>query len=78
LTNAEDVAQWMVAGIKSRGELEQEYAFFEIQRRFGEGFTYINDGGGYSIDAAALRAFRRLSGEDVVWARYPTRFPAAS
>jgi hypothetical protein len=66
---AEDVARWMLEELKREGILEQEYAFFEIERRFGEGFTYINDRGGNSINAAVLRAFRKLSGDDVVWSR---------
>jgi hypothetical protein len=69
MATAEDVARWMLEEVKSTGTLEQEHAVFEIEHRFGEGFTYITDRGGNSINKNVLDAFRKLSGDDVVWAR---------
>ena len=69
MASAEDVAQWMLQEIKKNGSLLQAKAAREIERRFGKEFTYINNAGGKSISRGVLRAFRRLSGDDVVWAR---------
>ena len=69
MATAEDVARWMLEEVSSKGYLEQEAAFFEIETRFGEGFTYMNESGGNSIDKKVLRAFNKISGDEVVWAR---------
>jgi hypothetical protein len=69
VATAQDVAQWMLSETKKTGYLEQAWAVSEIEDRFGEEFTYINDRGANAIDREVLKAFRELSGNTVVWAR---------
>ncbi len=69
MATANDAARWMLEEVQRSGHLAQEQAFDEIQQRFGGAFTYINDQGGNAIDKRVLSAFRRLSGDTVVWAR---------
>jgi hypothetical protein len=40
------------------------------QERFGEQFTYTNDNGNPAIDKRVLKAFRKITGETVVWNRW--------
>ena len=42
---------------------------YEIARRFGEEFTYHNENGNLAIDRRVLKAFRKLTGDSVVWER---------
>ena len=69
MATSADVARWMLEEVRGRGLLEQERAAHEITRRFGDGFTYVNDNGNLSIEQRVLKAFIKLSGEDVIWAR---------
>jgi hypothetical protein len=66
---AEAVAAWMLAELKAQGGvLSQEQAAPEIADRFGEAFVYQSDASGNTcIDKGVLVAFRKLSGDSVVW-----------
>lgn len=66
---AKDVAQWMREALSQWKFLEQDTAAFEIEKRFGEHFTYYNDNGNVAIKKAVLDAFRKLTDENVVWVR---------
>lgn len=65
----EQVAQWMLEELRRVRYLYQGDAVFEIGRRFGSQFTYINDNGNDAIDRTVLKAFRCLTGDSVVWER---------
>lgn len=65
----EAVAQWMKDQIDAGGFLYQDVAASEIGSKFGETFTPINENGNLSISPAVLRAFKKMTGSDVVWER---------
>ena len=69
MASAREVAQWMVRELNTKSCLDQEHACFEIRKRFGEQFTYLNDRGGNAVAKNVLREFRKLSDLDVVWSR---------
>jgi len=63
----EEVAQFMLSLLQRHGELLQEYAGIEIENRFGNQFARLNEIGQMVIDTEVLAAFRKLSGDNVVW-----------
>ncbi|HUB93516.1 MAG TPA: hypothetical protein VMB52_03355 [Verrucomicrobiae bacterium] len=64
-----DVAQWMLSVIQAQGELTQNNAFYEINKRFGSSFTTISNAGSPSISRSVLTAFRKISDDIVIWER---------
>jgi hypothetical protein len=65
---ADAAAKWMLAELeKQDGVLYQEDAASQIADRFGERFVYENESGNACIDRQVLAAFRKLTGESVVW-----------
>jgi len=68
-TSPSDVAEWMLSVIQEQGELTQNNAFYEINKRFGSGFTTITNSGSPSIRTSVLTAFRKISDEVVIWER---------
>ena len=68
-TTAEDVAAWMLKELRRENILHQEEAVDEIEERFGEEFTYENANGNPTICKPVLDAFRKLTGDEVVWSR---------
>ena len=68
-TTARDVANWMLSVIEEHGELTQNNAFYEINRRFGSGFTTIASSGSPSIKGGVLTAFKKISETTIVWER---------
>jgi hypothetical protein len=69
MTTADDVAQWMVDEVMRRGTLDQETAAHQIRMKFGKDFTYTNENGNWAIDRKVLSAFKKLTGDTVVWDR---------
>jgi hypothetical protein len=68
-TTPEHVAQWMLEELYRVKYLYQEAAVFAIQERFGEQFYYINEAGNLAIDRKVLSAFKKITGDTVVWER---------
>jgi len=68
-TTPEDVAQWMIDELEKSGQLYQWEAVLELQSRFGDDFTYLNESGNFAIDRRVLRAFRNLAEDTIVWRR---------
>ena len=67
---AQLVATWMVEEFEKRGGvLEQDYGATEIETRFGVDFVYDIATFTGGIDRRVLAAFRRLTGNAVVWSR---------
>lgn len=64
-----DVAHWMLSAIEEHGELTQNNAFYGINKQFGTGFTTIANSGSPSIKGGVLTAFKKVSGDDIVWER---------
>jgi hypothetical protein len=56
--------------VDARQELYQADAAREIARKFGADFTYTNANGNPAIDKRVLKAFKKLSGDTVVWERW--------
>jgi hypothetical protein len=69
MSTPEDVARWMLDELQKAGYLYQWEAILEIQSRFGDDFTYLNESGNFAIDRRVLRAFRYLTEDTVVWRR---------
>jgi hypothetical protein len=67
--NPEQIAAWMVQELERVNFLDQETAVYHIASKFGEEFTYINENGNMAIRRDVLAAFRKLSGDAVVWER---------
>jgi hypothetical protein len=62
------VADWMLKELeKQDGILYQSEAAPQIADLFGERFIYENDSGNAFIDKQVLAAFRKLTGDSVVW-----------
>ena len=68
-TTPEDVAQWMIDELEKTGQLYQWEAVLELQSRFGDDFTCLNESGNFAIDRRVLRAFSNLREDTVVWRR---------
>jgi hypothetical protein len=67
---AEIAAGWMLKELeKQDGVLYQAEAASQIADVFGERFVFENDSGNACIDKQILAAFRRLTGDSVVWSR---------
>ena len=68
-TAPEAIARWMLSRLEENGRLYQVHAAQQITAKFGPGYTYLDDNGNPAIDKRSLRAFRRISGDSVVWDR---------
>jgi predicted proteasome-type protease len=66
---ARDVAQWMVEELNRVSFLYQNEVVYEIQSKFGEKFTYINENGNLAISRSVLNEFKKLTKDIVVWDR---------
>lgn len=64
-----DVAKRMLSELDTHHVLYQEEIVYDIQSRFGEDFVYYNANGNLAITQNVLKAFREMTGEDVVWMR---------
>jgi hypothetical protein len=64
-----EAAQWMLDEVTSLGVLYQDDAAAQIEAKFGSEFVPLNESGNPSIRTDVLNAFRKLSGNDVVWER---------
>jgi hypothetical protein len=67
--SAEQVARWMVGQFRNSDYLYQQVAVSNIQTIFGAQFVYRNRAGNQAIDKRVLRAFKKLTGDAVVWER---------
>ena len=68
-TTPKDVAQWMMEELKRVNYLYQETVVYDIDSKFGDEFTYINDNGNLAISKNVLAAFRKLNEGNVIWER---------
>jgi len=68
-TTPEQVAQWMLSELKRVKYLYQETVVYDIASQFGKQFNYYNDNGNPAIDKKVLAAFRKLTGDTVIWER---------
>ncbi len=69
MATAKEVAEWMASHLQEKGYLEQEWAFWQIRKKFGEEFGYMNKNGGWSISRTVLREFKKLTTGTAVWNR---------
>ena len=68
-TTPAQVAQWMLDELKRVKYLYQKTVVYDIEKKFGDEFTYENDSGNPAIDKKVLAAFRKLTGDSVIWER---------
>ena len=66
----ETIAQWMASLLQREGTLYQSDAVAAIAEQFGDEFTYTNDNGNPAIDKRILKAFKKITGDTVVWERW--------
>jgi hypothetical protein len=64
------IAQWMLSCLNQGKQLYQADVVEEIGKWFGPEFTHLNENGNPAIDKRILRAFRKISGDTVVWDRW--------
>lgn len=67
MPTATDAAKWMLDEVHKTGMLYQDTAVDDIERLFGTAFVYENDSGNPAIGRDVLKAFRKLSGDAVIW-----------
>ncbi len=65
----DDIVSWMIGEIQKHGMLYQYEAASYIEEHFGGDFIPYNDAGNPSIRKDVLKAFRKISEQDVVWER---------
>ena len=65
----EQVAAWMLAELQRTDYLYQETIVYEIDSKFGPGFTQANQNGNLGIDRKVLAAFKKITGDSVIWER---------
>ena len=53
--------------VKLGGYLDQQEAVYTLQGEFGDRFLYYNANGNLAINADVLKAFRKITNDDVVW-----------
>jgi len=63
------VAAWMMDQIDGGRPLYQEHVARHVRQHIGEDLTYRNGNGNWALDKRINDAFKRLSGERVVWER---------
>ncbi|HYD81282.1 MAG TPA: hypothetical protein VEC06_15860 [Paucimonas sp.] len=68
-TTPDDVAKWMLSELQREKYLYQETVVYDIASKFGEEFTYCNDNGNPAIGKKVLSAFKKLTGDSVIWER---------
>jgi hypothetical protein len=70
MSTAQEIAEWMAAEVEREGLLIQKVAAFEIEKRFGAEFVYVNENGNRAINPEVLGAFEKLlPQEKAVWVR---------
>lgn len=69
MATSEDVAQWMLDELSRIQFLYQDTLVYEIESKFGSSFVYYNDNGNPAIDKKILTAFKKLTGDSVIWQR---------
>jgi hypothetical protein len=61
------VAEWMLSELERVKFLHQETVVYAIASNFGKEFTYINQNGNLAIRKDVLDAFKKITGDDVIW-----------
>ncbi|MCI3922856.1 hypothetical protein MO973_21765 [Paenibacillus sp. TRM 82003] len=67
--SVQEIAEWMLAEVKSAGMLYQADAFAHIASRYGDSYIYESENGKKSISREVKKAFRKLHGGRVAWDR---------
>lgn len=69
MTNATEIAQWMLDTIREEKTVYQEAVVPRIAETFGEEWVYTNENGHPAIDREVLKALRKLRDASVAWNR---------
>jgi hypothetical protein len=62
-------AAWILSEVESGKQTYQSRVAMHVRRSFGEDLTYKNPNGNWALDKRINEAFKRLSGDMVVWER---------
>lgn len=65
----EHIAKWMAEQVEKHTSLYPETTVWEIAKRFGGRFTYMNQNGNLAIRKDVLFAFKKLTEDSVLWER---------
>lgn len=68
-TIPDDVAKWMLDELQREKCLYQETVVYDIESKFGKDFVRLNDNGNLAISRKVLSAFKKLTGDSVIWER---------
>ncbi len=63
------IATWMVEQLREGRHLYQEQVAWDIKRLLGKSFVYDNENGNPAISKSVLKAFNKLTKDNVVWSR---------
>lgn len=66
---AQQVAEWMVDEIRTKGVAYQSDVIEYVKTNFGEHFVYVNENGNASLDKEVKKAFRKLHRGRIAWDR---------
>ncbi|MFJ4168750.1 DUF6953 family protein [Paenarthrobacter sp. NPDC089714] len=69
MTNAKDIAEWMVETIKREKLVYQEHLVGDIAKTFGKDWDSFNEAGNPAVNPKILRQFRALHGGAIEWDR---------
>jgi hypothetical protein len=69
MTTAEEIAEWLIAQIRTRTRVSQEEAVAEIRQQFGPEWVQENERGHPAIHKDVLKSFRRAHKGAVHWDR---------
>lgn len=65
----EQIAAWMLEELERVKFLYQGTVVCDIAAKFGDEFTCLNDSGNAAIRRDVLSAFRKLTGDAIIWER---------
>ncbi|MFF2092820.1 DUF6953 family protein [Paenibacillus sp. NPDC058174] len=65
----QQIAEWMVEEIRSKGNLHQSDAIDYVKAHFGEAFVFVNEKGNPSLSKEVKKAFRKLHKGRIAWDR---------
>lgn len=69
MTNAPEIAQWILATIHAEKTVHQEAIVPRIVEAFGEEWVYTNENGHPAINRDVLKSLRKLRDDSVNWNR---------
>ncbi|MEX5269056.1 DUF6953 family protein [Kocuria sabuli] len=69
MTNANDIAEWLIERILDEKTVYQEHIVHDLERKFGTEWVYQNENGNPAINKTVLTKFRKLHEGAIEWDR---------